>query len=114
MTVQIVDCNGVVDPSAMALTEFPFDDPMVSKSMQNCIFYSNKWTENLSGILIKKQKSLPDDFVETDIVAKFVFRFDNRNASKNMKYGEKYSILRKTPYILCAKNRANLWRGSLL
>ncbi len=58
--VRIVDFNGTDDPSTMALTEFPFDAPTVSRSVQNCIIYSNKWTENLSGTVVEKQKWLPD------------------------------------------------------
>ncbi len=34
-------------------------------------------------------------FVETDVMTKFVLRFDNRNASKSMKYAEIYSNLHK-------------------
>ncbi len=60
--IRIVDSNRVIDPSTVALAEFLFDAPAVSGSVQNCISYSNKWTKNSSGILVKKQKSLPDSF----------------------------------------------------
>ncbi len=60
--IRIVDFNRVVDPSAMTLTEFPFDTPTVSGSAQDSIIYSNKWTKNSSGFLVGKQKSLPDSF----------------------------------------------------
>ncbi len=111
--VRTVDTNDVDDPSAMALTEFSFDAPTVSGSVRNCIIYSNKWTANLSGAVVEKNKNrYLIGLVKPDVEAKSVSRFDDRNSSKSVKYAEICSRLHKIIVFYVPKIMRKMGEGS--